>query len=646
MKPIATTRKIFTTAILVALGGTALPLQAQEVSERASVNGMISGIVFADANQNGRHDPTEAGVAGVLVSNGRDIVRTDAGGRYTISVRDDMDLSIVQPAGWRVPVDERQVPQFSYTHKPGGTPEVLRFGGLPDTGPAPASVNFPLLPVADGNQFRCAILGDTQAYSNHEVSQFRDSAMADLISQSWQADDCMLYVGDVVGDDLGLLDRVLRIGATAGLPQWLVHGNHDFDFDATDDAHSADSWRRIYGPNYYAFEIGEATFIVLDNIVYPCGPDDTARPGREFCSDPDNRRYNARVTDTQMYWLENLLAHVPEDRLIVLAHHAPLVSFVDFSSTQHQTDNAAQIHALLAGRQALSLSGHTHTIENLAPGEHFGGWQEAVGVSALPFRHIVAGAVSGNWWQGDYNLDGDAQALQRLGAPKGVLMLDVEGTAYTETYAGSRIDPARGQWIGINTPQFRQWFDTLMEWRALNRNERDPIPPLTVNDLADTRIITPQDLTQGVYLTANVWAGSRETRVTATIAGLDPLILERTQSGEGEEPFIGALYADPFAATRQLTVGRYAFESRSGIDRNQGLEAFRGSQLQGPPQPQGSVADRNMHLWTVLLPETLPAGIHKVTVTSTDRHGRSLVDHVLLEVSDQRPPHRFRREIW
>lgn len=631
---------------LIALSGLPFTGQAQQVSDRHAENGMISGVVFADVNGDGRHDAGEPGVADVLVSNGRDVVRTDSRGRYTISVRDDMDLSVVQPSGWRVPVDERQVPQFSYTHKPGGTPQNLRFGGLPDTGPAPATVNFPLLRAGDGDHFRCAVLGDTQTYSNHEVSQFRDSAMVDLISRSWQIDDCLLYVGDVVGDDLDLLDRVLEIGATVNLPQWLVHGNHDLDLDATDDTHSSDSWRRLYGPNYYAFEIGQATFIVLDNIVYPCGPEDTLRPGRESCSDPERPTYNARVTETQMRWLENLLAEVPEDRLIILAHHAPLVSFVDAEFPRHQTDNSAAIHELLEGRQALSLSGHTHTLENLSPGEHFGGWRESVGVSALPFRHIIAGAVSGNWWQGDYNLDGDAQALQRLGAPKGILTLSVEGARYTETYTGSRIDPGRGQWIGVNTPDFRHWFNTMMEWRALPPGKRDPVPPLSVNDLPDTRIITPRDLEQGVHLTANVWAGSRETRVTADIGGFQQLTLERTQSGDGEAPRTGALYADPFAAARQLTVARYAIESRSGIERNQGLESFRGIRVQGPPQPQGSVADRNMHLWTARLPRTLPSGVHRVTVTSTDRQGRELVDHVLIEVRHRRPPPGARRDIW
>jgi hypothetical protein len=161
------------------------------------------------------------------------------------------------------------------------------------------------------------------------------------------------------------------------------------------------------------------------------------------------------VHDTQLQWFENLLAQTPEDRLVVMAHHGPLLSFYSAGSRQHQDDATAQIHALLEGREALSLSGHLHTLENIAPGEAFAGWQEALGVSDAPFRHIVAGAASGHWWQGDLALDGDSMALQRMGAPKGLLMLDFNGADYEERYVGSRIDPRRGQWVDFNTPAFR-----------------------------------------------------------------------------------------------------------------------------------------------------------------------------------------------
>lgn len=608
---------------------------------------MVAGHVFEDRDGDGTRGPDESGVPGVLVSNGREWVRTDENGHYRIAVRPDMDLTIVQPSGWRVPTDRRLVPQFSYTHKPEGSPVSLRFGGLAATGPIPSAIDFPLMRrQSTDDAFSCAIIGDSQTYSNQQVSWFRDGVITDLAAAGLDRDDCLLYVGDVAGDDLGLLDRLLEISASLSLPQWLVHGNHDLDFDAGDDADSADSWRRIYGPNYYAFERGQALFVVLDNVIYPCRRQD-GEPARDFCGDPDQPTYNGRVPETQMQWLKGLLEHTPEDRLIVLAHHIPLVSFVDNDSTKHQTDNAGALHELLKGRPSLSLSGHTHSIENHAPGQRFEGWQASVGIGALPFRHIVVGAASGAWFQGDYNIDGNPMALQRMGAPPGVLMLDFDGTDYRERYVGARIDPDRAQWIGLNTPAFRHWFEALMEWKELDPSARDPLPPYSIQDLPDSRILTPEDLAEDVWLTANVWAGSSETRVRATLSNGQELILERTQSGSGEEPGIGAEWADPFAASRQLSVARYAFQSRSGDPRAQGFELFKGNSY-GPtsPQPQGSVADRSMHLWRARLPEDLEPGVYHASVTSIDRHERTNTDLIVFEVREQRPPRDFRSSEW
>jgi hypothetical protein len=607
----------------------------------------VRGVVFEDLNGDGRRQPAEPGVAGVLVSNGLQVVETDARGAYVLPVRPDMNLTVVQPKGWRTPVDARQVPQFFYVHKQAGSPAPFRFGGLPATGPAPRAVNFPLRRSDVGDDFSCAVIGDSQTYSNTEIGYFRDSTVADILRDGPGAYACLLYVGDVVGDDLGLLDRLLQVGAAAGTPQYLAHGNHDYDFDATSDADSADSWRRIYGPEYFAYTIGDVLFVVLDNVVYPCGPQDTVRPGRAFCAQQGRSAYNGRVTDTQMTWLANLLDKTPRDRLIVLAHHIPFVSFVDSKATQHQTDNLADIHALLAGRPALSLSGHTHTIENHAPGQEFEGWREAVNVGPLPFRHVIAGAASGGWYQGDLDYDGVPMALQRMGAPKGYLRLDFSGADYRESYVGARIDPQRRQWLSFNTPEFRRWYDAIRTWAAEPRDARDPVPPLSVNDLADTRLFTPADLAEGVWLTANVWVGDAQTTVTATVGDGAPVALERTQQGAGEAVKVGAEWADPFAAVRQLSVARLAVQSRSGDERDQGVELFRGSRF-GPaaPQPMSVVADRNMHLWRLRLPADLPPGAHVATVTTTDRHGRATVERIAFEVRDERPAPRWRSELW
>jgi len=609
-------------------------------------NQTISGHVFYDANQNGTFDEGEEGVPGVLVSNGVDWTTTDSNGAYEIAVREDMDLTIVQPSGWRVPTDERLVPQFFYIHKEGGTGYEMRFGGLPDTGPAPSEVNFPLIrDGAAGDDFTCAVVADPQTYSNEQLGWLRDGVIADIVKHGLESEDCMIHLGDVLGDDLGLMDRFLGVTSVTGVPQWLVIGNHDIDFDASTNDDKADSWRHMYGPNNYAFEKGNVLFVALDNIYYPCGEESVAL-GRMHCAREDRLGYNGRLTEEQFTWLEGLVERTPEDRLIVLMTHIPFVSFVDMQSGQHQTDELTRIYDIFEGREALSLSGHTHTIENHSPGQIFDGWNEQTGIGPLPFRHIVAGAGSGAWFRGDFNVDGVPMALQRLGAPMGYLNLDFSGSNYVESYIGVGLSPDRGQWIGVNTPGFRHWFDTIMEWVRKDRNERDEVPPFSINDLPDTKILTPEDFEGGVWLTANVWAGSAETSVVAELPTGDELHFTRTQEGEGEGLRIGAEWADPFAAARQLSVARFALQSRLGEERAQGFELFRGSRFgPAPPQPQGSIADRNMHLWRAELP-VLPKGVHSIRVTSTDRHGRTYTDFITIEVMDERPPKYWRHEIW
>lgn len=644
----------FTLLLLLFAGLPGGPLAAQawqgapEILNPGAGKDFIFGFVFEDANENSRFDAGETGVPGVLVTNGFEWTKTDSTGYYELPVHADMNLSVVQPSGWRVPVDHRMVPQFFYIHKEGGTGYPLRYGGLPDTGPAPEQVNFPLnRQGASGLDFSCAIVGDPQAYSNEQISFLRDGVFADIIAAPFAPGDCMIQMGDVVGDDLDLLERHLELSAMTGLKQWLVIGNHDIDFDARTNADKSDSWRRIFGPNYYAFEQGDVLFVVLDNVYYPCGPEDAAR-GRSNCEEGRRPSYNGRLTEAQFAWLEGLLEHTPEDRLIVLNKHIPLVSFVDATSGQHQTDELSRIYALLEGREALSLSGHTHTIENHAPGQVFEGWTESVGGVPLPFRHIVVGAASGAWFQGDFNADGVPMALQRMGAPMGWMRLDFSGTGYTERYIGARLGEHRGQWIGLNTPSFRNWYNTIMDWVAVPANERDPVPPFSVNDLPDQGIILPEEFSEdgGIWLTANVWMGSAETTVEARLSTGEVLSLERTQQGAGEAVRVGAEWADPFAVARQLSVARFSYQSRLGEERAQGLELFRGRQLgPAPPQPQSAVANRNMHLWRAQLPE-LPLGLHLVEVTSTDRNGISFTDVMTIEVREQRPPRYWRSELW
>ena len=461
---------------------------------------------------------------------------------------------------------------------------------------------------------------------------------------------CMILVGDVMGDDLDLLPRFLDVMSTVGVPQYYVHGNHDYDFDATTDDHSGDSWRRLYGPTYFSFEIGQVHFFVFDNVVYPCTEADVADDDRAGCADPENDPiYNGRITDQQMTWFENTLALVPEDRLIVVAAHIPLLTFVNSNTGRHQTDNVADLYALIGDRPAVSLAGHTHTLEQLVEGESYQGWSERIGVDAVPFNHVVTGAPSGNWWSQDFNVDGIPMSFARLGVPRGYMVFDFDGNTYTDRFYASNMDPDRQMWLSFNTPQFRAWYETLLEWTQAHSWEDGLIPPLSINDLDDTKLFTPDELAEGVHLAVNFWNGSRHADIAVRINGGDPIALTRTQEGDGEDIREGAEYADPFAIMRQMSVARYALRSTEGEPRAQGFELWQNARF-GPAFPQSMqpwmLADQSMHLWTWDLPSDLPFGTHVAEVTATDRHGRSFTDHIVFEVREERPDPLWREELW
>ena len=615
----------------------------------------LRGRVFEDSDRDGRSDGEE-GVPGVVVSNGRDVVRTDERGRYELPVFEGMTAYVTQPSGWQVPVDADGVAQFHYHHLPAGSPQ-LRFGGLAPTGPLPSAVNFPIVrgdERAQDELTRCAVLADVQTYNGRELGFARDGLVADLVDLQREEEQRLaecgaLMLGDVAGDDLGLYPRIKEVLGASGLPLRFVPGNHDLDLDATDAAHSFDTYKRELGPTTYSYDVADVHYVVMNNVKYPCAPEDDADGTRPHCADPAGApSYSGVLGEQQLTWLEADLATVPKDKLVVLATHIPMVSFADATSTKHQTADVLDVHELLEGRPALSVSGHTHSTERMLTGDSYAGWEQAVGVTELPFPHVVAGAPSGDWYSGDLGVDGRPMALQRDGARPGFLTLDVDGSQFRDTFHVIGEESGKQMALSLNSPRWRDWFTQLVEFAAAReRGEWDAVPPVNVNDLGDTGLVTPADLGQDTYLTANVWYGSTDTEVSVSLDGGEAQPARRTQQARGEAANTGARSADPAAATRQLQVARYAFESTSGDEDAQGFELYRGSKYgPGPAQPGGNLADRATHLWQYRLPSDLAEGVHTAEVTATDVSGRTYTETHTFEVRAQLPRQDFRTELF
>ena len=592
------------------------------------------GTVFLDANRNSRLDAGERGVADVPVSNGREVVVSGADGRYEVPAYDDMNLFITKPAGYSTPVDADLVPQFAYLHKVAGSPP-LRFGGIEATGPLPRAVNFPLIEDPTGDRFQCMVFGDTQTYTNQEVSFVRDTVVKMLVERDNSTVECLLFAGDVMGDDLSLFGRFKRIVAAGGVPQYYVGGNHDLDFDAQDDAHSFDTFRREWGPEYYSFDIGQVHFVVLDNVRYPCnGVDD-----HEFCDPARRPTYNGVIHQRQLTWLRNDLAHVPQEKLLVISAHIPFVTYTDATAQKHQVDNLDELYAIVGDRPALGLSGHTHTTEQIVPGEHFHGWQENTGTGPARFHQIVTGAVSGSWWAGDLDDAGIPHATGRLGSPRGYYVLDFDGADYVDTYVrfGGRADQQFH--ASFNTPRFRRWAADLFAYVDLHGAPSEVPPPVTINDLGDMNMLTRADLHGGTWVAVNVWNGSRQSRVSVTVDGGAPITAARTQSGTGEGSLSGPEYADPWAVALQSTNGRMAVRSDRGGDDTAGFTTWRGVRWSGVAGPFQAwmLASRSSHLWRADLPADLSPGVHTLEVSTTDRYGRTFRATSTFEVVDRIP---------
>jgi len=639
-----TPRPLLALAALAALA--AAPVAAKDPAYIGSIDtrgtapdaDTATGRVFDDANRNARLDDGEGGIAGVAVSNGRAVVLTDAEGRYSLPVRADMNVMVTKPAGYATPVNDRMIPQFSYIHKPDGTGD-LRFGGIPDTGPLPAEINFPLVPDDSARaDFNCLFLGDTQPYSNLHLSFVRELAGDFLAARDNANTECILLQGDIAGDDLSLYPRLQAILAQGQTPVYGAPGNHDLDFDADRDEDSLDTFRRHWGADYYSFDIGNVHFVVLDDVNYPCTE-------HAFCTER-GKTYNGILSEAQLTWLANDLAHVPADKLIVLNQHIPFQTFTDSTAQKHQLDNLPALLEVLGDRKVITMSGHTHTNENLAPGVSYEGWEAATGVATQPFHraHIV-GAVSGSWFSGALNDDGVPESYQRLGSPRGVFDVDFSGSDYVETFVAFHESADDQMHVAFNSPRYRDWAEKLIGYVRLYGRPTDVIPPVVLGDLPDPELLTRTDLEGGTWAAINVWNGSKDTQVEVSINGGAPIVAIRTQEGEGEAKRVGIDYSDPYAIFRQANDTRMAARSAAG---SSGYEMFQGTQYEGTagPLPLWLLTRASNHLWRADLPADLPDGVHAMTVRATDRHGRTFTHEMAFEIVAEVPPMTWQAGPW
>lgn len=462
--------RVVAIGLVLAGAPSAMTAGERDDSLQSAKNGDVArGVVFLDRNANGRRDSSERGIRGVSVSNGIDVVRTDAQGRYAIPLPPESILFITKPAEFDVPVDENNLPRFYYIHYPTGTPPVaaFRYPVIAPTGPLPRSIDFALLPGDPNRWFKAMAFADPQARTDEFEDMLREDVVDELIGNPHGA-SLGITVGDVVDDTLSLYERHNRIMAQIGIPMWNVPGNHDINYDSPNDRYSTETFKSVFGPTNYSFDYGDVHFVALDNIDY-------AGAGQGG--------YRGYLSPEQLKWLRNDLEHVPKHKLLVIATHISLITYaLDDEGERYALGgniNTVNLHELLhvisPFRRVYAMAGHDTSNSWKVEVNHTHNWH------GYPFiAHTLAEVRGSGWGSGPRDERGVRAATMQDGNPNGYYVMSFRGTEVVPRFIPASGNPGEAMRIGLDPP-LEGSVDADGDIVALDRGSLPPGAKVVVN---------------------------------------------------------------------------------------------------------------------------------------------------------------------
>lgn len=299
----------------------------------------------------------------VIVTDGFSFVVTDRSGNYSINLHDRAEfVYLLTPKGF--------VADFS-----SGVPQFYQ-----KIEPQKRKYDFDLLRM-EGDPERSVMitLADPQLDTSHDVQRMKEESLPDILG-TLRHYDGVQQAGIVLGDitwDVYVHNRTFKdFARQTGIPFYPVIGNHDFDkyLEPTEGADYAHVYKEHFGPLYYAFQLGEVYYVVLNNMKYM-----------------GHKKYRTTLLiDDQMNWLTKLLNCVlQQDKQVVVAMHAPMKP----SDEYPMIEGGEELRKMLVNKfHASIISGHYHRNSN-----------KDLGAGII--EHNV-GALCGTWWNGDTGSDG------------------------------------------------------------------------------------------------------------------------------------------------------------------------------------------------------------------------------------------------
>lgn len=350
-------------------------------------------------------------LAGVKVSDGKTIVRTNRDGKYVIPTdKSNGYVFVCSPKGYEPSVTLANRPKFWQL--------------LTADASADEKADFRLRKT-DDRKYRFITLADIQIGRRiNDVEFYHSKSVPDINafinrSRAEGVEPFIITLGDESWDAYWYtngyaLPEIIADEELLDCPVYNVIGNHDHDPYIAGDEHASDTWRRLMGPNFYSFDKGDIHFVVLDNIDYV---NDGGKPGTI-----GKRNYNNTISDAQLDWLRADLADIEPTTPVVVAMHIPLYR----EDGTYSTSNGAELCEILAPfNDVRVLTGHTH-------------YCYAVNSPDGKIKENNYGAVCGTWWATDQPDYGN-NSLCRDGSPSGYAVWDVDGSRLSGYYKGTAL---------------------------------------------------------------------------------------------------------------------------------------------------------------------------------------------------------------
>ena len=351
------------------MGTEPVTLHAADAEERR-----VSGVVFDDANRNGRRDTGEAGVASAVVSDQHAIATTDKDGRYALTLSAKSRLVYVSlPDGWS--------PSGSFWKALAPVSPAVAAGAASAAASdaAASSVDLGLVRRPAAKSFTFLHASDTHLDA---ASLPRLKKLVEIVKT--RRPDFVLITGDMVRDSLRvgedharpLFEMVARELKAMPVPVFTVPGNHDiFGIERNLSKVTVDHplygrtmYRTYLGPDYYSFTWGGLRFFGLNSV------------------DADDMSYYGHLDREQLDWVARDLASVPSVTPVVTFNHIPLATSIEgllglmedspapsvitlggHGQFRHVVSNLADLLQSLGGhRLEIALGGHMHVSERLA----------------------------------------------------------------------------------------------------------------------------------------------------------------------------------------------------------------------------------------------------------------------------------------